>query len=173
MSNQPQVFVTGKYWLGGGARAIGPALLEIIDAATQEVLIVAYRMSVALTEFNKAIENALARGCIVKIVLDRATTNETEDAFFLSLLKRYDNLYIWDFKDINSDQNFSLHAKIVAADRLKAMVGSANFSRNGMLENHEIALLVTDSAALSVCSTVDRLIKNGAEDGALFLRQRK
>lgn len=170
---EPQVFVTGKHWVGGGARSIGPALVEIISAAKQEVIIVAYRLTIAVPEFNSAIKLALARGCIVKIVLDRGTINAAEDRFVAELLKDYPNFYVWDFNDAQDDRHFSLHAKVVVVDRSHAIVGSANFSKNGLLENHELGVSVTDQAAVAVCAAIDRLIKNGVAESALSLRTRE
>ena len=64
----------------------------------------------------------------------------------------------------------ALHAKLIAADRHTAVVGSANFSHNGLIENHEIALLVKGKAARSLCAAVDSLVKEASKAEKLIKR---
>lgn len=172
MLENTRVLVTGRFWTGAdGARTIGPVLIDLIENARQEILIVAYRLTIAHDELRKSLEAALARGCHVKIILDaNADPNVSEANFFNYLLKQYPNLCIWDFRESNNNQNMALHAKMIVADRKSAVVGSANFSRNGLIENHELALWVHGKTARSLCVASEVFIKEATKAGMLKKR---
>lgn len=172
MLDNTRVLVTGRLWMGtDGTRAIGPALIEMIKKAKQEVMIVAYRLTVAHEELGHSLESALARGCIVTIVLDRSGAPvAAEDSFLNRLLKNYHNWVVWDFHETSGSQNVALHAKLVIVDRRTALIGSANFSRNGLVENHELALSVAGKTARSLCTAVESLIQQATKAGVVTKR---
>jgi phosphatidylserine/phosphatidylglycerophosphate/cardiolipin synthase-like enzyme len=162
----PKILVTGKFWLGAdGSRAIGPVLIELLEKARQDVLIVAYRFTVAHEELCRALRSAAARGCLIKIILDRPDTlHPAEERFLENLIKDYPTCCVWEFFDNNSPSGIrSLHAKAVVVDRNQAVVGSANFSNNGLLENHELAVWLSGKAAKSVCKAAEQLIDEGTK----------
>lgn len=67
---------------------------------------------------------------------------------------KYPHFFLYDF---SSEGWSDLHAKVIVADRSKAVVGSSNLSRRGMLTNYELAVLVEGNAAVTVAKAVDRL----------------
>lgn len=172
MFERSQIVLTGRLWLGAnGSRGIGTMLIEMISEAKSEITIVAYRLTIAVAELNIAIEKALARGCIVRIILDaRSSELEVEKNFFESLIRDYrQQIEVLDFS--TTDKNFvSLHAKVVVCDRKKALVGSANFSKNGLENNHEMAVLLTGKAVKNVAKSIDQLVKEGIRLNALTKR---
>lgn len=167
-SRSAEVAVTGDLWGGHeGRRSIGAVLLELLDASRNELILVAYRLSSAAPELFDAIERALARGCAMTIVLDYSELpHESVASKFSKLLKAYPALHIFCFID-RGERTRQLHAKMLISDRKRAVVGSANFSRNGFVDNHEIALLVFDQAAEELASASDRLIDQGEKSGIL------
>lgn len=172
MLDSARVLVTGRFWVGAdGARSIGPALTELMDKAKQEILIVAYRLTIAHDELRKSLESALARGCLVKVILNNSESPiEVERAYFNGLLQKYSTLTVWDFCESTGNRNVAMHAKLIAADRHTAVVGSANFSHNGLVENHEIAILVKGKPVRSLCAAVDSLIKEASKADTLIKR---
>jgi len=143
----------------------------MFNSAKQEVIVVAYRLTAGHGQLREALESSLARGMIVKIVINKEKDQHpVEKAFIDELLKRYSNLSVWDFDDDKNDMNVALHAKLVVADRSRAVIGSANFSKNGLLENHEIAVCVSGSQARSTCVLVETLIDQGLKTGVLKKR---
>lgn len=60
--------------------------------------------------------------------------------------------------NFTSDEQIDLHAKLVVIDRQKAIVGSSNLSRRGLLTNYELALVVEGMAVAEIANVVDRLI---------------
>ncbi len=173
-SHDPEVLVTGRLWLGAdGAPSIGSCLIELLEEAQNEIIIIAYRLTIAVPEFNTALEKALGRGCLVRIVMNRTgPAIASEDAHFNRLLKQFKTLSIWHFKEHGADgDNLALHAKVLLVDRKVGVVGSANFSRNGMIENHEIGLKISGAVARSVAVASDKLIENGLKEGLLYLQR--
>jgi cardiolipin synthase len=56
-----------------------------------------------------------------------------------------------------SDDIQQLHAKVIVVDRNKAVIGSANFSWNGMYGNYEIGLLLKGQHAWKLAKVIDVL----------------
>jgi len=81
---------------------------------------------------------------------------------------------VYDFTDPEKRQ---LHAKIIVADRKKAIVGSANLSWGGMYSNYEIGLLIEGEAAWKLAEIVDtlgiKLKENLQENSVLTDRKRR
>lgn len=171
--HSPQVLVTGRLWLGAnGARSIGNSLVDLIDSAKQEIIIVAYRLTIAVPELTQSIESALSRGCLIRIIRDASgDPMALEDEYLNRLLDDFQTFSLWDFRDISGPYNCALHAKMVVVDRARAIVGSANFSRNGMIENHEIAVRLEGQPVSSLAAACDKLIVNGQREGVLILRR--
>ena len=167
-----QIFVTGRYWTGvAGTLAIGPALFDLINHGDQEITIVAYRLTVSVKEVRQALEAALGRGCEVRLILDKSgEENPSETGFFGKLMQAFPNLTIWDFQDHSGDKFAALHAKMLIVDRKKAIVGSANFSRNGLIENHEIAFSIEGGSVSKLCKIIDELITGASLAGVLKRR---
>lgn len=169
----PRVLVTGRLWLGAdGARSIGASMVELLEDAKQEIIVVAYRLTVAVPEFTGSLEKALSRGCMVRIIRDQASVVvDAEERYINKLLKLYSTVSIFDFRDHNNlNPNCALHAKMIIVDRSNAIVGSANFSKNGMLDNHEIAIKLSGAEVKSLGITCDQLVENGLREGVLKRR---
>jgi phosphatidylserine/phosphatidylglycerophosphate/cardiolipin synthase-like enzyme len=168
------ILVTGRFWVGAsGARCIAPALTELISKARQDIVIVAYRFTIAHEDLRKSLEFALGRGCIVKVILDASgTAVQAERSYFDKLSREYEGLTIWDFCDNENNRNIALHAKLIIVDRHTAIVGSANFSHNGLVENHELAISLKGKSARALCGTVETLIKEASKSGVLIKRER-
>lgn len=71
---------------------------------------------------------------------------------------RFGYVKIVDFYDPRGEE---LHAKVIVVDRQKAVVGSAYFTRNGMVLNREIAVLINGCAAWNLASLIGRLSAGG------------
>lgn len=173
MFDSTTVALTGKLWVGaGGSRAIGRVLDEMLMESRQNIYIVAYRLTVSLSSLIEKIEQALARGCNVGIVLDGIESNHpAERGRFEKLLKDYPNLSIWDFNGNSEDASRAmLHAKVIVCDRKKAIVGSANFSKNGLDMNHEMAVVLRGRTAATISKAIDQLISEGIRMGILTKR---
>jgi len=158
MKNQAQVVVTGLAWMGSGIGSIESAMERIFREAEHEVLITSYAISNATDLILDWFEAALARGVLIRLVINHLNEQPTDVVSRLeSMYHRYNHLYLYSFED---NQEYDLHAKIIVADRKLALVGSSNLSRRGLLNNHELALLIEGNTAEQVASAVDRLLMN-------------
>ncbi len=172
----PQILVTGRYWLGvAGARLIGAEVIDMINSAKREIIIVAYRLTISVNEINQALEKALERGCNVRIIRNGADQIvRSEENYLENLLTKYTTLSVWDFKETDAQMfGIALHAKMIIVDRKVAVVGSANFSRNGMIENHEIAVRLSGPEVKSLGMACEELLKNGRSDGVVTQWKKK
>ena len=69
-----------------------------------------------------------------------------------------------DFR--GEDDNDHLHAKVVVADRLRAIVGSANLTAHGLLLAHELAVLLEGPAADDIAARIDLLARSNLAKSA-------
>ena len=73
----------------------------------------------------------------------------------LDKLSKFQKVKIIDFVDERKRQ---LHAKVLIVDRMKALVGSANFTLGGMFTNYEVGVKVEGEAAWKLAALVDSLV---------------
>lgn len=64
------------------------------------------------------------------------------------------------FSFVPDDEEADLHAKIILVDRKYALVGSANLSLRGLMDNHEFALIVEGPPVADITRAVDMLFKS-------------
>lgn len=153
-----RVVVTGTAWMGGGIGSIESALELLFREAKQEVALTAYSISTGADLLFDWMEAALARGVQINLIINHLDDHPFE---VIAKLRRfvatYAHLHLYDFR---SAGEADLHAKVIVADRRMALIGSSNLSRRGLLANHEMAVLIQGDAAVSVASTLDRLLKS-------------
>jgi cardiolipin synthase len=159
-ANRVSLVVTGLGWLGGGVGAIESALLHLIDGAEREVALAVYAMSAGPGRFWTALSRALDGGVRGTLIVDRLTEQDPEMRQWVqSMSERHvGTLRVLDFR--GEDDNDHLHAKIVVADRRRAVVGSANLTAHGLLLAHELALLVEGPAAEEIAERLDLLARS-------------
>lgn len=156
MKDQMQVVVTGLAWMGSGTGSIEAAIERIFREAEHEILITSYAISNATDLVLEWFEATLARGVLIRLVINRINEQPADVISRLeNLFRRYNHFYLYSFED---EQEYDLHAKIIVADRRLALVGSSNLSRRGLLNNHELALLVEGSLAEQIALSIDRLL---------------
>ena len=101
-------------------------------------------------------EDALDRGVQVSMAVNRLESQSTEATTRLrEFASRYSHFRLYNFAE---ERGFDLHAKVIVVDRRMALVGSSNLSRNGLTNNHELAVLVEGSAAADVARALDLLL---------------
>lgn len=151
------VVATGLGWLGGGAGAIERALTRLIDTAEHELVLAVYTMSAGPARVWNALEDAIVGGISCTLVADRAESQDPGMRERLrSLRDRHPATFrILDF--VGETDRDHLHAKIVVADRRRALVGSANLTAHGMLLSHELAVLIDGPAAEEIAARIDML----------------
>lgn len=155
--NTIRVVVTGVSWMGGGIGSIESALEQLIREAEQEIDLTAYSVTTGADVLFDWLEAALARGIKVRMVINR---KDEQPSGVVSRLERladtYPHFELYDF----TTEGAALHAKVIVADRRVAIIGSSNLSKSGLLNNHEIAVLIHGAAAQTTASVLERIFKN-------------
>lgn len=151
-----QVVVSGLGWMGSGIGSIESAIEDLLKNAQDEILLTAYSIGKADPIFD-LLESALARGVRVRMVVNRLSEQHGSIQHRLQhLQKKYSHFYLHSFQP-GGDRG-DLHAKILVVDRKSALVGSSNLSYNGMVLNHELAVLLDEEAACQIAKGIDMLI---------------
>lgn len=152
-----QIVVSGLGWMGGGIGSIESAIQELLENAQDEILLTAYSIGNA-DRFFDLLDSALARGVRVRMVVNRLSEQYGSVQIRLEQLqKKYQHFHLYLFQP--DEKRGDLHAKVLVVDRKCALVGSSNLSYNGMVLNHELAVVLQDpESASQVAKAVDRLI---------------
>lgn len=133
------ILATGELFTGYGTRSIGVVTEELIRSAKDEIQVMAYLIT--SLDFVKLLVSTAEKG--IKVVVVVNSLQEQPEAVRKMLgeaKKRHEHFQVKEFCRRGKG---SLHAKAIVADREKAIVGSANFTRAGMAGgNHEIAVLL-------------------------------
>lgn len=152
---QLTILATGGDLVSGEVRGTGPAVRELISGATQEIHVLAYTISTDGMRIVNLLEDGLRRGVRISLVVNKMHEmgGPVADAL-LSLNRKYNRFVLGSFVDPNG---WDLHAKVLVADRETAIIGSANMSRRGMVENIEIGVLIRDRSCWKLAEMIDGL----------------
>jgi len=139
--------------------SIQTAVDDLLESAQYEVIAVTYSITLGAEGFLDGVQSCLDRGVRVDFVINRMSNqNAGAIARIRGMAKGFSRFSVFDFVDPNGAD---LHSKLIVVDRTRAVVGSANLSFNGMVRNHELALLIDDPAeAELIGETVDRLFRS-------------
>ncbi len=159
-ANRVSLIVTGLGWLGGGTRAIENALLTLIGSAEHELALAVYSMTPGPDRLWASLGRALDSGIRCTLIVDRLDEQNPQMREWIRDVSRRhtDTLRVADFR--GEDDNDHLHAKIVVADRRRAIVGSANLTAHGLLLAHELALSIEGPAADDIAGRMDLLARS-------------
>lgn len=151
-----QVVVSGLGWMGSGVGSIESAIEDLLKSAQHEILLTAYSIGKADHIFE-LIEAALARGVQVWMVVNRLSEQHNSIQRRLSdLPEKYQHFHLYPFEP--DDKRSDLHAKVLVVDRKRALVGSSNLSYNGLILNHELAVLIEGQDASAIGAAIDNLM---------------
>ena len=153
-----RVVVSGSSWMGSGLGSIESAIYRLFMQANDEIFIVAYAISSATPQLFQQLAIMLERGIRVRFIINRFPNQSLSvQQHFQSLQNRFPYLLqVYSFTP-QSDE-IDLHAKIVLVDRYYALVGSANLSLRGLMENHELGVVIEGSGAADIARAVDLLL---------------
>ena len=157
--NQVDVLVTGAAIVGRGLRSYDAVVRELITQAEDEIMIAAYNITSSAFDVLDIIESRLKAGVRVRLVVNRyANLKKDVKARLESLNQDYNHFLLFSF--IPRKNEGHMHAKALVFDRKKAIVGSTNLSHNGLVNSHEISIMVDGPAALEVADAIDRMLMN-------------
>ncbi len=149
-----QILATGPELLKRGFRSIEPVTEELIREADNEIQILAYVLTPEAIHLLSLLREAAARGVRITMIINSLDTQHQAIRKELqTLLSGFPYTKILNFKR----RKGQLHAKLLIADRKRAVVGSANFTWMGMYANYELGLLVEGETAWELATVVDFL----------------
>jgi len=147
-----KILATGTDFLKENVRGTGPAVEKVIDDAQRELHIMAYVISKHAKNFMDLLEKALESGVKTTLVINKLAEqdDETKERLF-SWRRKFSYFRLVDFNRVEK----TLHAKVIVADRDRAVIGSANFSWGGLSGNYEIGVLIQGRDAYTLSKLVD------------------
>lgn len=159
MSNA-ELLVTGKYFAGQGLRGVMPAMQELVLAARSELHVAAYVLTEGAAPLIDLVERAVASGVRLTWVANQMNGSGRQIQKRLETLQQqYDHARVRYFADPDGSQ---LHAKVLVADRRRAVLGSANYSWGGLVANHEVGVLLDGDLAWRLAGLIDGLASSAA-----------
>jgi cardiolipin synthase A/B len=121
--------------------AIRSAALALIDGARRSVVMEMFDLSDQLT--LESLTGARRRGVAVRVLLE-PTQSQNIDAMALLKAAGADTRF---FTPVGAEL---LHAKLVIVDGTTVLFGSCNWTRSGFSRNHELDLLVRNTALAAI-----------------------
>lgn len=142
---------TGPY--GGALRRIDQALLQLIDAAQREILIVTFA-AYKIAEIRDALGQATRRGVHLALVIESTLESDGKIAYdglaaFGTDVAERATIYRWPLEMRAVDgkgRHGSLHAKCAVADGASLLISSANLTTHALTLNMEMGLLISGGA---------------------------
>jgi cardiolipin synthase len=153
-----KIVVSGSAWMGSGLGSIESALYRIFSQANDEVIIVAYAISSATTMFFQQLAKLLQRGIRVRLLINRFPSQPTGVQQQLRELYQHFPHLLQIISFTPRSDEADLHAKLVVVDRRYALVGSANLSLRGLMDNHELGVVIEGAGAAEIARAIDLLI---------------
>jgi len=152
-----KIVATGDKLIGGGVRTIYTCIEDMIESAEHDILIATFSMSQNIKELLNLLEAKLKLGVELIIIINRLQEQSEEIKNYLQYLENnYDFIKIINFSKI--DPGSELHMKVIVVDRKKALIGSANFTWKGLLDNYEIAVYFEGEKADEIYQLISKII---------------
>ncbi|WP_308298846.1 DISARM system phospholipase D-like protein DrmC [Streptomyces sp. GESEQ-35] len=126
-------------------RTTSRALLQLVEAAQQELLLMTYSAT-RYTPLTNALDAAVGRGVHIDVVVETlqgagSALSGTEPA---SAFLEVPGLRVWHWPLGNrAEPGAKTHAKLALADRRVLLTTSANFTQSGVDRNIEAGVLIT------------------------------
>lgn len=155
-----RVVVSGSSWMGGGSGSIDSALRSLFARASDEVIIVAYAISGATPALFQQVATLLQRGIRIRMLINRYDGQHSSVKRELEQLRHQFPVQLLLNSFVPSHSQADLHAKIIIVDRTYALVGSANLSLRGLMDNHELGLVLEGPAVSDIVRAVDLLLRS-------------
>ena len=164
-----EVVWTGPSSIATSFRGTEQALLEVIDSANREILVVMY-LAFDVAEIVLALERAIQRGVSLIVVAETVNprTGVVRDnaiSAFSDRVRESGRIHSWPLAMRELDETGRpgcLHAKVAVADRRDVLVTSANLTGSAMRHNMELGIRVQDPIlASSIVEHFQRLIDDG------------
>ena len=150
------LLATGSEIIGGGIRSLYSVIEEVIISADKEILITTYAVSGFLEDLFNLLIDAASRGVDIKIVVNRLEDQDPRSRKAVDrLIAATRGIEVYSFHD---EGGRNLHMKVFVVDREKAVLGSANLTWRGLVDNFELGVYLEGGLAEKVSNVVRRII---------------
>jgi cardiolipin synthase len=150
------LLATGSEIIGRGIRSLYSVIEEMISSAKDEILIVTYTASGELEDLFGLLKEAALRGIKIRVLINRLEDQDYSLRKILNELSRVSKrVEIYSFRD-KSGRN--LHMKVFVVDRWRAVLGSANLTWKGLVDNLELGVYLEGGLAERISDLVGELI---------------
>lgn len=141
------------------SRLTSAAIVELVDAAESEILLLSYAMH-SEPMLSRALSRADDRGVSITLLAERGGDNPNFHGPSTAFTHVSARRLRWPAD--RRPTGASLHAKVLVVDRTIALVGSANVTGSAMERNLECSVLLRDAVAASdIVRHIDQLIATG------------
>ncbi|MQS37633.1 DISARM system phospholipase D-like protein DrmC [Streptomyces katsurahamanus] len=164
-AHRVEIAVSGPVSDAVSVRLTASVAIRVIRAADATLLVTSYA-AFGVQEIVKEIRAAADRGVSVDLVLETARASggrlhgEVDGRAAFHELRFHPDVHLWQWANDErhgpGGRRGSMHAKVIAADRKAALLGSANLTSNAYSDNLEIGAVIRDPGA--VASLVDHFI---------------
>lgn len=174
-----EIAVSGPVSDSVSARLTRSVAIDVIRAATRTLLVTSYAVF-GVAEISREIEAAADRGVCVDLLLE---TNQRSGGMLngqgdgrdaLRVLRFHPEVHLWEWAATErrgpGGRRGSMHAKVIAADRCVAYLGSANLTDSAYQDNLEVGAVIHDQAAIG--KLVDHFERLRAEAHGPIVRLR-
>ncbi|WP_405858793.1 DISARM system phospholipase D-like protein DrmC [Streptomyces sp. NBC_00090] len=160
-----EIAVSGPVSDAVSVRLTSSVAIQVIRAASTTLLVTSYA-AFGIQEIVSEIRAAADRGVSVDLVLETARASggrlhgDGDGRTAFHELRFHPDVHLWQWANDErhgpGGRRGSMHAKVIAADRNTALLGSANLTDNAYSDNLEIGAVICDPSA--VASLVDHFI---------------
>lgn len=155
-SEKVDVVCTGPVQFAVPVRATFATMIEMVQEARTEIVVVGYVFTAGAAEFVRQVSRSRQRGVSVTIIGNRMR-QAVPALRQLWGPAQAPVVYSWE-SDAGTDDLTSLHAKLLICDKSTALVTSANYSLHGLHENVEIGLRVQSPSVIRLSDFIRQLI---------------
>lgn len=149
---------TGPVSLPGSTRTTGSVLIDLIDHAQQEIIIVGYALAETARQIFEHLARAQQRGVQVTMIIDRMEEEKPLRVLRACWPRNQDWPILYTRQASISDSKSALHAKAVIVDSHSLLATSANLSYHGLAGNIELGVLVEGHVAQEAVTLLKLLI---------------
>ena len=131
--------------------------VDVIRASTHTLLVTSYAVF-GVAEISREIESAADRGVSVDLLLETnrrgggMLDGQGDGREALRALRFHPNVHLWEWATAErrglGGRRGSMHAKVIAADRRVAYLGSANLTDSAYQDNLEVGAVIHDRVAV-------------------------
>lgn len=151
---EARLIVTGEAFVGRGHRSIDAVMDCLVGSARSRLDVAIYLFT--STDIVDKITRAVHRGVRVSLLVNDFDGQPGSVRQSLKrLMASFPSFSVYSFTGAKMGP---LHAKVIIADRERAIIGSANFTVAAMNTNHEIGMYVEGRLAEEAAELLDSLI---------------